>query len=95
MLQKRGCVYSCTLYIRVLVSSCVSGSITLEVSATRRPLITPRSANEETLYGKSGVRAGRVDICVNGTKGTVCNAQWDHKDASVVCGQLGYSPYGN
>ena len=46
------------------------------------------------LAGGSYNNVGRIDLCVSGTWGTICGNNFDSKDASVVCRQLGYSPYG-
>ena len=49
---------------------------------------------EIRLNGTSYSTYGRVEVCVNGTWGTVCHDDWDDRDASVVCRQLGFSPHG-
>ena len=46
------------------------------------------------LRGGSSAREGRVEICVEGRWGTVCDYSWNSRDASVVCRQLGYPALG-
>ena len=62
------------------------------------PLITALGTNctrgQIQLSGGSNNRSGRVELCVDGNWGTVCDDGWSYNDARVVCRQLGFSTLG-
>ena len=35
-----------------------------------------------------------MEVCLNGTWGTILDENWSNKDASVICKQLGFSRFG-
>ena len=56
-------------------------------------LVSCDNDGEVRLQGSVNEHRGVVEVCLNGTWGTVCSTNWDSVDASVVCKQLGYSRY--
>ena len=53
----------------------------------------PCNSGDIRLHG--GYNYGRVEVCVLETWSTICSdADWDNTDASVICRQLGFSPFG-
>ena len=61
-----------------------------------------RVANGTYTYSRNfdggATYAGRIEVCYNGSYGSVCDVGWDEEDASIVCRnsfgiENGYSKY--
>ena len=52
------------------------------------------NSGEIRLVGGSNDNEGTVELCIEGTWGTICDTFWNDQDANVVCRQLGYSTTG-
>ena len=50
---------------------------------------------ELRLVGGESEKEGRVEICVGGLWGTICDDNYNRPDARVICRQLGFGDEGN
>ena len=66
-------------------------SVVLEYTVN---IITGCTHGSVRTVGGSTTREGRVEVCISGLWGTVCDDSWSQVDANIVCWQLGYSNAG-
>ena len=77
--------------VRCLLKGCIKFKI---VSNNTDAFIVLTSCTNGAVRLMNGSTSdeGRVEVCVNGEWGTVCDSGWDRREAEVVCRQLGYNP---
>ena len=77
------------------LASCDEGSARLTLDGDIVDSVYLTEGNIEDFYfDKDELARGRIEVCVGGAYGTICDQNWDNEDASVVCSQLGFSRYG-
>ena len=74
-------------------ASCLEGDVRLMIDDYYTADLDSDYGN---LYIKDELKIGRVEVCVEGSYGSICfdDELSGNLEASVICGQLGFSTYG-
>lgn len=78
----------------LVTANCIEGSVRLLPTTTSEKFYMDPTMFPKGYFIKDKLRVGRVEVCSGGMYKTICDDNWDDKDASIVCHQLGFSRYG-
>ena len=72
---------------------CLHESLTACVIYANHLIVCSTDWEMRLVNGGSSLE-GRLEVCLNGVWGTICDQSWDDTDAGVVCSQMGHSARG-
>ena len=88
-------VWEISVIFVFLPATCIHGDVRLAVGEDVDSFYQGLTDYNSAYYDNDrDWSSGRVEVCVSGRYGSVCQTPWTEEDASVVCKQLGLSEYG-
>ena len=83
-----------SLRVESFIAIYLAKSLTIPFCARYIASTSACSTGELRLVNGDGNSNGRVETCLGGIWGTICNIGWDDEDAASICQSLGYSSGG-